>query len=239
MRKCSPPQKVNLQLKARPTSLATGTFPFGGVHVASSQTSASSSAPSFLTSYMSFLVLKKATTSYHQSGYGGVELVNHTKDYTLAMVDNERQDDWDAELPHVEFAYNNSTSAATRLAPNEVHMARLPRLPLTILDRYGVARPQSLARDHLAYCELPSERQHRANDILLKYFKDVSRELLFARCMPLQFSVWNGETQAFRTFCARSPSLWVIGFGCVARSPLFAKAQKPARVQRCSRPHSR
>ena len=53
----------------------------------------------------------------------------------LAMVVKERQDDWDAQLPHVEFAYKNSVSAATGLAPNEVHMSRLPRLPLTMLDR--------------------------------------------------------------------------------------------------------
>ena len=43
----------------------------------------------------------------------------------LAMVVNERQDDWDLHLPHVEFAYNNSVSAATGLAPNVVHMGRL------------------------------------------------------------------------------------------------------------------
>ena len=49
----------------------------------------------------------------------------------LAMVVNELQNNWDVQLPHVEFAYNNSVSAATGLAPNEVHMGRLPRLPLT------------------------------------------------------------------------------------------------------------
>ena len=56
----------------------------------------------------------------------------------LAMVVNERQDDWDLHLPHVEFAYNNSISAATGLAPNEVHMGKLPRLPLTVFDRTDV-----------------------------------------------------------------------------------------------------
>ena len=84
----------------------------------------------------------------------------------LTIVVNKRQDDGDAQLPHVEFAYNNSVSAATGLAPNEVHMGRLPRLPLTIFDRSGVAGHQSLARDHLAYCNLASERQQRANDIV-------------------------------------------------------------------------
>ena len=52
----------------------------------------------------------------------------------LAMVVNERQDDWDAHLPHVEFAYNNSVSTATGLVPNELQMNRLPRLPLTVFE---------------------------------------------------------------------------------------------------------
>ena len=68
----------------------------------------------------------------------------------LALVVNERQDDWDLRLPHIEFAYNNSGSAATGLAPNEVHMGRLPRLPRTIFKRTGVVEHQSLARDHLS-----------------------------------------------------------------------------------------
>ena len=42
----------------------------------------------------------------------------------LAMAVNERQDDWDLQIPH-EFAYNNSVSPATGLPPKEVHMGRL------------------------------------------------------------------------------------------------------------------
>ena len=85
----------------------------------------------------------------------------------LAMV-NERQDDRDLQLPHVEFAYNNSVSVATGLAPNEVHMGRLPRLPVTVFERTGVAVHQSLARDHPAYCDLATDRQQRVNDIVRK-----------------------------------------------------------------------
>ena len=111
-------------------------------------------------------VHKHATSSYHPNCNGGVERVNHTMAQMLAVVVNERQDDWDLHLPHVEFAYNNSVSAATGLAPNEVHMGRLPRLPLTIFDRKGVVGHQSLARDHLAYCDLATDRQKRPNDIV-------------------------------------------------------------------------
>ena len=38
----------------------------------------------------------------------------------LAMVVNTLQKNWDEQLPHVKFAYNNSVRAATGLAPNEV-----------------------------------------------------------------------------------------------------------------------
>ena len=87
----------------------------------------------------------------------------------LAMVVKERKYDWGLRLPHVEFAYNNSVSAATGLAPNEVHMGRLPRLPLTVFERTGVTGHQSLARDHLAYCDLATDRQQRANGVVRKH----------------------------------------------------------------------
>ena len=78
-----------------------------------------------------------------------------------AMVINELQHSWDVQLPHVEFSHNSSVSAATGLGPNEVHMGRLPRLPLTVFERTGVAGHQTLAGDHLAYCDLATNRQQR------------------------------------------------------------------------------
>ena len=87
----------------------------------------------------------------------------------LAMVVNELQNNWDVQLPHVEFAFNYTVSAATGLASNEVHMGRLPRFCPTTFERAGVAGRQSLARDHLAYCELPTERQQRAYDIVREH----------------------------------------------------------------------
>ena len=113
------------------------------------------------------LVAHKLTTSaYHPSGNGGVERVNHTMAPMLAMVCNEHQNDWDAHLPHVEYAYNNSGNAATGLAPNEVHIGRLPRLPLAVFDRSHSGAHQSLDRDHLAYFDLTRERQQRAYELV-------------------------------------------------------------------------
>ena len=65
----------------------------------------------------------------------------------LARVANELQNNRNKQLPHVEFAYNNPVCAATGYAPNDFHLGQLPRLPLTIFGRTGVAGHQSLARD--------------------------------------------------------------------------------------------
>ena len=84
----------------------------------------------------------------------------------LAMVCNEHQHDWDVHLPHLEYAYNNSVSAATGLAPNEVHTRCLPRLPLAVFDLSHGGAHQNLDRDQLAYCDLARERQQRAYELV-------------------------------------------------------------------------
>ena len=92
--------------------------------------------------------------------------MNHDMARMLAMAVNDRQGDWDFQLSHIEFVCNNSVSAATGLAPNEVHMGRLPSLPLGVFERTGVVVHQILAFDHLAYFDLATDRQQRANDIV-------------------------------------------------------------------------
>ena len=95
--------------------------------------------------------------------------MNGTIAQMLPMVVNELENNWDEQLPNIEFAYNNSVSAATALAPSEVHMGRVPRPPLTIFELTGVAGHQSLARDHLAYCDLATDRQQRAYDMVREH----------------------------------------------------------------------
>ena len=97
----------------------------------------------------------------------------------LAVVVNELQNDRDEQFRHVEVEYNNSVGAATGLTSNEVHMGRLPRLPLRIFERTGVAGHQSLARDHLAYCDLATDCQQRAYDIVREH-----HALSFSRGTP-------------------------------------------------------
>ena len=48
-------------------------------------------------------VRKIATSPYHPKGYGRLERVNHTMAQILAMVVNKLQNNWDEQLPHVEF----------------------------------------------------------------------------------------------------------------------------------------
>lgn len=40
------------------------------------------------------------------------------------------------------------------IAPSEIHIGRLSRLPLTIFKRTGVAGHLNLARHHLVYCDV-------------------------------------------------------------------------------------
>ena len=64
------------------------------------------------------------------------------------------------------FAYNNSISLATDLAPIEVYISRLPRLLLAVFDRSNGGSHQSLARDQLAYCDLARECQQQACEVV-------------------------------------------------------------------------
>ena len=149
-------------------------------------------------------VHKLATSSYHPNCNGGIERVNHTMAQMLAMVVDGRRD-WDLHLLHVEFAYNNSVSAATGLAPNEVHMGRIPRLPLTVFDRTGVVRHQSLARDHLAYSDLTTDRQKRPNDIVRAHHAPTVSRV-------------NRRTSALADALRPAPYFAVSGWACVYNS---------------------
>ena len=80
----------------------------------------------------------------------------------LSMGVNEQQDNLDALLNHIESAYNNFVNAFTGLAPNEVHMGRLPRLSLSLFDPPNIGDHQSLDHDHLGYCDLATEHQQDA-----------------------------------------------------------------------------
>ena len=69
-------------------------------------------------------------------------------------------------LLHAIAAHNNNVSRGTGLAPNEVHIGRYPRLPMTILEGSGVKGHQSKKRYHLDYLGLMRDRQVRAYNLV-------------------------------------------------------------------------
>lgn len=72
-----------------------------------------------------FGVRKIAASFCCHNGNGGVEHVNFAMAQMLVVVVNEHQIDWGAQLRCVELACNDSVSAATGLASNEVHIGKL------------------------------------------------------------------------------------------------------------------
>ena len=162
--------------------------------------------------YTQLGVRKVATSAYHPNGNGDAERVNHTMARSLAIVVNERQNDWDIQLPHVEFAYNQSVSAATGLSPHEVHLGRLPRLPLTVIEQQYARGHKHLERDQLERCDLAADRQRHAYKIWCE-----NNTLSLSR-------VSIAEVQRSRTPSAEHlRTKRVRGFGSITPNPLVGR----------------
>ena len=84
----------------------------------------------------------------------------------MKKIKNKKLDDWDEWLPYVVQAYNNSVRAATGLAPNEILLGRMPRLPMTIIDECVVKGHTSEKQDQLLYLDIVRERQQRAFELV-------------------------------------------------------------------------
>ena len=121
--------------------------------------------------YKLLVVRKIATSSHHPSGNSGAERVNHTMAQMLAMFVNERQDDWDAQLPHVEFAYDNSISTATTWPPTRFTWAG----SRTSLSLFSTAPGSPAVR------AWPKTTSHTAT---WRQNSKSAPTTLFARCMP-------------------------------------------------------
>ena len=121
--------------------------------------------------YKTLGAVKKFTSSYHPQTNGMVERLNHTLCQMLSYLISDDQKNWDDMLMHAVAAHNNNVSRGTGLAPNEVHIGRYPRLPMTILEGRGVRGHQGLKQDQLDYLELMRDRQVRA----LKLVKEEDR----------------------------------------------------------------
>ena len=132
----------------------------------------------------------------------------------LAMVRNDRHDGWDVHLQHVELAYNNFVSAATRLAPNEVHMNHAPCLLLSVFEHH-------YARYHLEYWDLAADRKRRANALFREqHALTVSR----VECRNSALS------NAFKQLPTYTVGGWVWVYNTVATIRLGAEAGTDATV---------
>ena len=92
----SPSLPLSLPLRVRPISWSTKSIPLRGCP----RTILSDDGLQFCSKlsnvvYQLSSVRKRSISSYDPNGNGGVERVNHTMAQILAMVVNERQDDWD------------------------------------------------------------------------------------------------------------------------------------------------
>ena len=140
---------------------------------------------------------------YYPNCNEGVERVYHTMAQMLAIAVDERQDDWGLHRPHAQFAHSNSVSAATGLAPNEVHMGRLPRLPLDGFRPYwcrGTPESGPVTTWFIATWLMTRKR---------------ARTTLSAHTTPAPFLVLTAETLPSPTRCIQHlTSMWVVWHGC-------------------------
>lgn len=116
--------------------------------------------------YQMLGAIKRFTSSFHPQTNGMVERLNHTLCQMLSFLITDNQKNWDEMLIHAVSAHNNNISRGIGLAPNEVHIGRYPRLPMTILEGRGVKGHQGIKRDQLDHIDLMRDKQIRAYDLV-------------------------------------------------------------------------
>ena len=107
--------------------------------------------------YKSMRICKIATTTFHPKSNGGIERVNPSLAQMLSLVISEQHDHWNEWLPNVVQSYNSFLSAATGLAPNEIHLGCMHRLPMTIIEKYVVKGHMGEKQDQLLYLDIGRE----------------------------------------------------------------------------------
>ena len=87
-----------------------------------------------------FGVGRSFSTAYHPQTNGAVERFNRTLKSMLSSFVNKRQDDWDALLPALLFAYRSARHQSTRASPFLLLYGREARVPSSL----GALRPPPL-----------------------------------------------------------------------------------------------
>jgi hypothetical protein len=87
----------------------------------------------FWNSLFSFFGTKiKASSSFHPETDGQTEAMNKTLEIMIRHYVNFRLDDWDTNLPILEFAYNNTPQVSTNYSPFYLLYGRHPKDPLSL-----------------------------------------------------------------------------------------------------------
>ena len=98
------------------------------------------------------------TTAYHPQTNGQSERVNRTLTEVLRhLVDKTSYDDWDLQLPLVEFAHNNAKNRSTGASPFMICYGKHPRTPMELPES---VQPRDLAlAGHSSVLEYLRERE--------------------------------------------------------------------------------
>ncbi|CAB1110683.1 unnamed protein product [Ectocarpus sp. CCAP 1310/34] len=139
---------------------------WGCLHTFLSDRGAELTAPMSREIYRMQGTVKMFTSSYHPQTNGMVERLNHTLCQMLSHLIADDQKNWDEYLSTAIAAHNNNMSRGTGLSPNEIHIGRYTRLPMTILEGRGVQGHQSFTQNQLDYLELMRARQGKAYDLV-------------------------------------------------------------------------
>lgn len=157
--------------------------------------------------------IKEVTTSYFDpQTNGGTERVNHTIAQMPAVAVNERPNDWGVRLPHVAFAFTNtSVRQASGLSSNDIRLERLPSLLPSVFDHPSIVGHQSWDRD----CNLAVDCQRQAYALV----RDCSALTVF-RVERRNSALFTAVNKLRMGFC-RQP-----GFGFTSRPPRSGKERK-------------
>ena len=113
----------------------------------------------FWTAIMKALGTKLAmSTAYHPQTDGQTERANRSIEQMLRAVINEQHDNWDEELPLVEFAYNNSRQASTGTSPFYMNSGQDPNTPISVAINTNAAAKVPAAYDFLQRIEAATTR---------------------------------------------------------------------------------
>jgi hypothetical protein len=101
--------------------------------------------PKFLSSFWKELFKCLGTrlamsTAYHPQTDGQTERANRVIEEALRSYTSHLYNDWDEYLTAIEFAYNNSKNASTKLTPFEVDTGRNPLIPSNLLISSAISK---------------------------------------------------------------------------------------------------